>query len=224
MIWQNGCWLSPLLQSSCIKNSDSVAALKLLTLTTGCCRESIRWKNVLQQGYHRPKGSGKKSRKRHIGVKALSSEYVKPGQILALQRRYVAHNPNVTRKRHFKIYPGENVAVDRKTSLYSTAWGRVKMTHDIFRNIFIMNVLPEVREELLPYDLWRYRLEKVRSMEENRNICWLRTKAGTIFPKPLVNPPTKQPPSARPKHIPDVWENWCLPDSKLRDIGYPIAR
>lgn len=192
-------------------------------LEYGFQRSSLRWKNVLRQAYHRRKQS--KRQKRQLGLKALVNEYVRPQQLLVFQRRYIAENlRNVTRRRHFKYYPGENVRVDKRTSLYSTTWGRVKITHDIVRQVFIINVLPEVREELQRYDLWRYRLERVRSMEENRNICWLRTKAGTIFPKPVLNPPRKPPPSPHRQRMPDPWENNALPDSRLRDLGYPLQR
>lgn len=184
---------------------------------------SVRWKTVSVQPYVMRKGRTRKEKK-HIGIKACPVEYVRPGQILAKQRKFVAWNPNVTRKRHFKYYPGENVKLDRFTSLYSTQWGRVKYTYDVSRNVTIINVLPEVREDIQAWDLWRYRLEHVRSMEENRNLCWLRTKAGTIFPKTLINPPRKPPPSKHKKWVPDVWENQAMPDSKLRLMGYPLHK
>lgn len=183
----------------------------------------IRWKTVSIQPY-RVKGSRIKHNKKHIGIKVVCGEYVRPGQMLVKQRRQIAFNLHLTRRRHFKHYPGENVHVDRLTSLYSTAWGRVKYTHDVTRNCIIANVLPEVREDIQMYDLWRYRMEHVRSMEENRNICWLRTKAGTIFPKRVINPPRKPPPSKHKKRVPDMWENPAMPDSKLRLMGYPVWR
>lgn len=181
---------------------------------------SVRWKTVSVQPYVLRKG--RTLNHKHIGIRAVPAEYVLPGQLIVRQRRYVAWNPNVTRKRHFKHYPGENIRVDRMTNLYSTTWGRVKYTHDVSRNALIANVLPEVREDIQHYDLWRYRMEHVRSMEENRNTCWLRTKVGTIFPKSVINPPRKPPPSNIRRWVPDVWENQALPDSKLRLMGYPI--
>lgn len=167
---------------------------------------------------------GRTRNHKHIGIKAVAGEYVRPGQIIVRQRRFVAWNLNLTRRRHFKHYPGENIRVDRMTNLYSTTWGRVKYTHDVSRNVIISNVLPEVREDIQSYDLWRYRTEHVRSMEENRSLCWLRTKAGTIFPKRVINPPRKPPPPKHKTWIPHVWENQAFPDSKLRLMGYPIQR
>lgn len=146
-------------------------------------------------------------------MKRLSAEYVWPGVVLVKQRKIVAFGVETKRRnRHFKIYPGENVKVTKTTNLVALAHGRVKYTHDVSRDVLVVNVLPERREELLREDLWRYRTEHVRSMEENRHICFLRMKAVRMFGKPLVNPPTKPP--LRPHHFTkqDIWENPTLPD------------
>eukprot|EP00392_Amoebophrya_sp_AT5.2_P015700 g15916.t1 len=80
----------------------------------------------------------------HVGIRALSAEYVETGRTVVKQRKYIAKNPNVHRRqKHFKLYPGENVAVDKDTSLIAMCSGRVKFTHDTVRDVKIANVLPE---------------------------------------------------------------------------------
>merc|ERR1719476_687747 len=111
-----------------------------------------------------------------IGVKALTSEYCETGRVICKQRKFIAKNPKVTRNRHFKLYPGVNVKVMKNTSLQAACSGRVKMTHDVVRDVMIMNILPEPREELLRDEMWRYRTEHVDSLEENKILCHLRTK------------------------------------------------
>lgn len=115
-----------------------------------------------------------------------------------------------------KYYPGENVRVTKSTCLVAMSYGRVKYTQDLRRNVLIVNVLPEPREELLVDDLWRYRTENVLSMEENHQVCCLRTKSSRHVTKPLVNPPMKP---TRVSHRQDrwtVWENEMLPDAEFR--------
>ncbi|KAF8822864.1 hypothetical protein IE077_004369 [Cardiosporidium cionae] len=175
-----------------------------------------RFKMTKVQAYRRSARASPchQSVKAHIGVKRLSAEYVQRNQLLVKQRKNIAFNPAVTRLRHFKIYPGENVKVLKNTSLAATCDGRVKFSFNPFTKIKFVNILPEKREELLPEDLWRYRTEHTRSMEENRHLCFLRTKATPVFPKPLVNPPTKPPPRPRFLGRWDEWENPSLPDSR----------
>jgi len=148
---------------------------------------------------------------------------VGPRAMLVQQRKFVSPNyPIATRRRQHKYYPGENVRAARFTSLLSTCWGRVKITHDITRDVMVMNVLPEPREELLVEDLWRYRMEHVRSMEENHHICQLRMKAAVAFPKSLVNAPKKPPPRRvffSNKY--DEWENPGLPDREFPSYDLP---
>ncbi|PHJ17600.1 mitochondrial ribosomal protein l27 [Cystoisospora suis] len=180
-----------------------------------CLLSAVRTKMVKSASYRRPSRASPtgQARKPHIGVKRLSAEYVWPGVVLVKQRKIIAFNVETKRRnRHFKIYPGENVKVTKTTNLVALAHGRVKYTHDVSRDVLVVNVLPERREELLREDLWRYRTEHVRSMEENRHICFLRMKAVRMFGKPLVNPPTKPP--LRPHHFTkqDIWENPTLPD------------
>lgn len=147
-------------------------------------------------------------------MRRLSAEYVTPGCLLVKQRRYIAWGfEHKRRLRHRKMYPGMNVGVTKNSSLVSLAYGRVKYTHDVNRDVLVVNVLPERREELLREDLWRYRTEHVASMEENRHVCCLRSKETKVFVKKLVNPPMK--PLPRPKFLSrfDTWENPTLPDA-----------
>ncbi|KAL8269550.1 hypothetical protein Esti_006516 [Eimeria stiedai] len=181
-----------------------------------CNRQSVRFKMVKASAYRRrsrasPTGQ---SQKAHVGPRRLSSEYVTPGVVLVKQRRYIAWGfESKRRNRHRKMYPGENVGVSKDSSLVALAHGRVKFTHDVARDVLLCNVLPEPREELLREDLWRYRTEHVASKEENRHVCHLRMKATRVFPRPLVNPPTK--PLPRPKWLSafDSWQNPTLPDA-----------
>ncbi|KAF4675778.1 hypothetical protein FOL46_000105 [Perkinsus olseni] len=154
----------------------------------------IRCKVTKQQAYDKPADTSPFTRrfsdKPHIGMKALSSEYVEASRIIAKQRHYISKNPGSTRKRNFKFYPGENVVVTKTTSLKAAVSGRVKYTYDPEKERFYANVLPEPREELLREDLWRYRTEFVTSVEDNKLLVQLRQKAyWHIFPRPLVNPP-----------------------------------
>ncbi|KEP66099.1 UNVERIFIED_CONTAM: hypothetical protein HHA_263110 [Hammondia hammondi] len=174
-----------------------------------------RTKMVKSASYRRPSRASPtgQARKPHIGVRRLAAEYVWPGVVLVKQRKVIAFNVETKRRnRHFKLYPGENVKVSKVTNLVALCHGRVKFTHDVSRDVLVVNVLPERREELLREDLWRYRTEHVRSMEENRHICFLRRKAVRMFGKELVNPPTKPP--LRPFYFTkrDMWENPALPD------------
>ncbi|CDI79434.1 hypothetical protein, conserved [Eimeria acervulina] len=184
--------------------------------SSGYLRQSVRFKMVKSSAYHRrsrasPTGQ---SQKAHLGVRRLSAEFVSPGCLLVKQRRYIAWGfESKRRKRHQKIYPGENVGVAKDSSLVALVHGRVKYTHEVSRQLLLCNVLPEPREELLRSDLWRYRTEHVQSKEENRHICHLRRKAIPSFPKPLINPPTK--PLPRPKYLSrkDAWQSPTLPDA-----------
>ncbi|KAL8444507.1 hypothetical protein Emed_006204 [Eimeria media] len=179
-------------------------------------RQSVRFKMVKSSAYRRrsrasPTGQTQKA---HVGPRRLSAEYVTPGVVLVKQRRYIAWGfESKRRNRHKKMYPGENVGVSKDSSLVALVHGRVKFTHDVARDVLLCNVLPEPREELLREDLWRYRTEHVASKEENRHVCHLRMKATRVFPKPLVNPPTK--PLPRPKWLSafDSWQNPTLPDA-----------
>lgn len=153
-----------------------------------------RWKQTKVQSYSKPDRSFPHSQhfvdKAHIGVRALSAEYVEASRVLVKQRKYISKNPFVTRHRHFKLYPGENVRVTKNTSLVAAVSGRVKFTHDVRRDVVLVNVLPEPREELLREDLWRYRTEHFDSMEMNKRICMLRQKSlVSIQTRPLINPP-----------------------------------
>eukprot|EP00916_Digyalum_oweni_P008702 GHVL01014519.1.p1 GENE.GHVL01014519.1~~GHVL01014519.1.p1 ORF type:complete len:264 (+),score=17.27 GHVL01014519.1:60-851(+) len=150
----------------------------------------IRTKMVRRQSYvvdsrASPHGQNIKP---HLGIKVTSANYISRGQTIVKQRRYYTRNPFVTRNRHFKIYPGENVVVVRNTSLVSTCAGRVKYTHHIGRDLKIINVIPQARDELLREDAWRYRTEHVTCMEENRQLIYLRMKDHFLFPLPPVNP------------------------------------
>lgn len=181
------------------------------------CLIGVRYKTVKVSAYTRPSRASPtgQTKKAHIGIKRLAAEYVRNGEILVKQRKYTAHNPAVTRNRHFKIYPGENVAVSTKsTSLYSLACGRVKYTHDVYRNIKIVNVLPEPPDELQRSDLWRYRTEHVTSFQDNCALIWRRVKSAHYLYKPqlLVNPPRKPYPRAKFLSKFDSWQNPTLPN------------
>jgi len=162
----------------------------------------------------------------HIGIRALSAEYVETGRTVVKQRKYIAKNPNVTRGKHFKLYPGENVFVDKDTSLIAMCSGRVKFTHDVVRDVKIANVLPEAREELLEDDLWRYRTEHVSSMEENKRVCALRQKALPVFAKDWVQPPPGLRPMAdRITKRRASWFNTSVQDPmEFVEHAYPICK
>eukprot|EP01066_Platyproteum_vivax_P002582 Platyproteum_vivax@DN13168_c0_g1_i1.p1 len=157
-----------------------------------CCGvlSQIRNKMTRVQAYDMPGRSGPtgQARKAHIGVKVLSSNFVNAGAIVVKQRKYVSRNVAVTRNRNFKLYPGENIKVVKDTSLVSTVAGRVKYTHHVGKDVLIANVIPDLRDELLEEDRWRYRTEHVASMEENRQLIFLRQKSHILWPIPLVNP------------------------------------
>ena len=131
-----------------------------------------RDKHTKVSAYRRASRSGVFTRaynhRAHIGIRATCAEYVETGRTIVKQRKFIAKNPAVTTNKHFKLYPGENVKVVKDTSLVAVCSGRVKYTHDVVRNVKIANVMPESREELKEEDLWRYRTEHVRSMEENK--------------------------------------------------------
>ena len=171
----------------------SISPFRLLSPTTHLAIQS-RSKMVRCQAYQRPGTSapyGQSPEDRaHLGVRALAAEYVEAGQLLVKQRRYLSKNISVTRRKHFKYYPGQNVRVRWTTSLATTTAGRVKFTHDVHRDVIFVNVLPEPREELLRSELWRYRTEHVTDGLHNQELCLLRSKALPHFPRPLVNPPT----------------------------------
>lgn len=177
-----------------------------------------RGKQTKVQSYSKPDRSFPHSQhfvdKAHIGVKALSAEYVEASRVLVKQRKYLSKNPFVTRHRHFKMYPGENVRVTKNTSLVASVSGRVKLTHDVKRDVMIVNVLPEPREELLKEDLYRYRTEHTESKEHNRRLCLLRQKMLPAFPRPLVNPPIGPRPTPQ-KISKDGSDHWNA--STLRD-------
>ncbi|CAE8641087.1 unnamed protein product, partial [Polarella glacialis] len=180
---------------------------------------SVRFKQTKRASYHKPPRASPCSQpmpqKAHIGIKALPAEYCEAGRLICKQRKYIAKNPYVTRKRHFKLYPGVNVKVMKNTSLQAAVSGRVKMTHDVRRGILIMNVLAEPREELQRDDLWRYRTEHVEDLEENRVLCSLRTKAFHVFGKEggWVNQPTgPKPMKCRISHHNDSWNNPTVRD------------
>jgi len=180
---------------------------------------AVRFKQTKRQSYHKPARASPCSQpmpqKAHIGVKALPAEYCEAGRVICKQRKYIAKNPFVTRKRHFKIYPGVNIKVMKSTSLQAAVSGRVKMTHDVKRGLMIMNVLAEPREELLRDDLWRYRTEHVESIEENRVLCSMRTKAFHVFGKEngWINQPTgPKPMRCRISHHNDLWNNPTVRD------------
>jgi ribosomal protein L27 len=161
----------------------------------GFLETARRFKQTKVQSYSKPDRSFPHSQhyvdKAHIGIRALSSEYVEASRILVKQRKYISKNPFVTRHRHFKLYPGENVRVTKNTSLVAMVSGRVKYTHDLKRDVMVVNVLPEPREELAADDLWRYRTEHVTDITHNKALCMLRQKYLPWFPtSSLRNPPT----------------------------------
>lgn len=164
--------------------------------------------------------------KAHIGVKALPAEYVEAGRMICKQRKYIAKNPMVTRKRHFKLYPGVNVKVMKSTSLQAAVSGRVKMTHDIERDVLVMNVLPEPREELMRDELWRYRTEHVTSLEENKYLCYLRSKALPVFGKEWINQTVgPKPMRVRISKRNDSWNNPNVQDPlEIEPFAYPMPR
>jgi ribosomal protein L27 len=163
-----------------------------------------------------------------IGIKATPAEYVEVGRMICKQRRFIAKNPNVTRRRHYKIYPGINVSVLKSTSLTAAVSGRIKMTHDVERDVQIMNVLPEPREELLRDDLWRYRTEHVKCMQENQYLCHLRTRALPVFGKEggFLNPPVGvKPMRVRISQRHDTWNNPGVQDPmEVEPFAYPLPR
>lgn len=193
---------------------------------------AVRMKQTKRQAYHKaPRASPCGQRmpnKAHIGVKALSAEYVEAGRMICKQRKFIAKNPKVTRNRHFKLYPGVNVMVMKSTSLQAAVSGRVKMTHDIRRDVLVMNVLPEPREELLREDLWRYRTEHVECMEENKLICSLRAKALPVFGKEggWINQPVgPKPMKVRISKRNDHWNNPNVQDPlEMEPFAYPLPR
>lgn len=188
----------------------------------------VRWKQTKVQSYSKPDRSFPHSQhfvdKAHIGVKALSAEYVEASRVLVKQRKYLSKNPFVTRHRHFKMYPGENVRVSKNTSLVAAVSGRVKFTHDVKRDVMIVNVLPEPREELLKDDLYRYRTEHTEGTEHNRRLCMLRQKMLPAFPRPLVNPPVgpRPAPQKMAKDSSDHWNAVTLRDP-LSVEPFPFA-
>lgn len=193
---------------------------------------AVRGKQTKRQAYHKPARASpcgqRMPNKAHVGIKAVSAEYVEAGRMICKQRRYIAKNPNVTRRRHFKTYPGINVKVAKSTSLIAQVSGRIKMTHDVERDVLIMNILPEPREELIREELWRYRTEHVKCMEENQYVCHLRTKALPVFGKEggWVNPPTGVKPmrvGISKRH--DHWNNPCIKDPlEIEPFAYPMSR
>lgn len=193
---------------------------------------AVRWKQVKVQSYWKPpraKPCGQRiPKKPHVGPKALPGEYTEIGRVICKQRRYLAKNPHVTRKRHFKYYPGVNVNVMHNSSLQAACSGRIKMTHDVSRKVMVMNVLAEPREEFLQEDMWRYRTEHVGSMEENRELCALRAKAFPIFGKEggWVNQPIgPKPMSARISKNNDRWNNTLVRDPlEMEPFCYPLNR
>jgi ribosomal protein L27 len=191
-------------------------------------QSTIRLKQTKVQSYSKPDRSFPHSQhfvdKAHIGVKALSAEYVESSRVLVKQRKYLSKNPFVTRHRHFKMYPGENVRVTKNTSLVAAVSGRVKFTHDVKRDVMVVNVLPEPREELLPEDLYRYRTEHTEGTEHNRKLCMMRQKMLPAFPRPLINPPTGPRPAPQKisKDSSDHWNTTTLRDP-LSIEPFPFA-
>jgi len=196
---------------------------------------ATRGKQTKRQSYTKPKRASpcgqRMPNKAHIGVKALSAEYCEAGRVICKQRKFIAKNPLVTRNRHFKIYPGVNVYVMKNTSLQAAVSGRVKMTHDVERDVKVMNILPEPREELLREDLWRYRTEHVASVEENRVLCHLRSKALFVYGKDAkeggwINPPVGlKPMKVRISHGKDRWNNPSVQDPlEVEPFAYPLPR
>eukprot|EP00922_Rhytidocystis_sp_ex-Travisia-forbesii_P037986 GHVS01056559.1.p1 GENE.GHVS01056559.1~~GHVS01056559.1.p1 ORF type:complete len:251 (-),score=37.55 GHVS01056559.1:319-1071(-) len=207
-----------------IVSSDSFLTTKTTTspsTSSSSCYyllQSFRSKMTKSQAYRKSSTASPHGRSYapHIGIKRLSAEMVNPNQMLVKQRKVIPFNPTPTKFRHFKIYPGDNTTVTKNTSIISTALGRVKYTHDITRDVLLVNVLSEKREELLKEELWRYRTEHVRSVEENRHVCMLRTKCTFAFPKELINQPTKPPPRRQRFSRFDQWENPALPNADER--------
>ncbi|KAF8817731.1 hypothetical protein IE077_004517 [Cardiosporidium cionae] len=197
-------------------SGDPFASRCLLPVTPLQCRTKM----VKVTAYHRKARSYpfNQTRKPHIGIKKLSGEFVHSGYLLVKQRKFIAWNPHVTRHRHFKYYPGENVGVIKSTSLVALCSGRVKFTHDVSRDVRMVNVLPEVPDLLLKEDCWRYRTEHVASMEENKHLCYLRTKASPWVEPSLVQAPTKAPPRNRNIASHDAWEHPLLPNSNYHKL------
>ena len=197
--------------------------------STSFLKLSRRFKQTKVQSYSKPDRSFPHSQhyvdKAHIGIRALSSEYVEASRILVKQRKYISKNPFVTRHRHFKLYPGENVRVAKNTSLVAAVSGRVKFTHDLKREVMVVNVLPEPRDELLADELWRYRTEHVLDSTHNRKLCLLRQKMLPWFPSSsLSNPPTgpRPLPSKISKDGSDHWNSVTLRDP-LSVEPFPFA-
>jgi len=192
---------------------------------------ALRRKQTKRASYHKPARASpcgqSMVKKGHIGVKALPAEYVEAGRIICKQRKFIAKNPGVTRRRQFKYYPGEGVGVrPRSTSLQARVSGRIKMTHDVLRDVMIMNVLPEPREELLRDEMWRYRTEHVEMMEENKYLVSLRQKALPAFGKEWVNAPTGPKPMRTGIAVKtDSWKNPAVKDPlELEPFAYPMTR
>ena len=146
--------------------------------------------------------------------------------MLVKQRKYISKNPFVTRHRHFKLYPGENVRVTKNTSLVAEVSGRIKFTHDVNRDVVVVNVLPEPREELLREELWRYRTEHVQGPEHNKYLCMLRQKMLPAHPRQLVNAPTG--PRPLPKKLSrdgsEHWNSATLRDPlKIEPFPFPLS-
>jgi ribosomal protein L27 len=178
-----------------------------------------RYKQTKVQSYSKPDRSFPHSQhyvdKAHIGIRALSSEYIEAARVLVKQRKYISKNPFVTRHRHFKLYPGENVRVMKNTSLVAMVSGRVKFTHDLKRDVMVVNVLPEPREELLADDLWRYRTEHVLDTTHNKKLCSLRQKYLSWFPNSSLQNPPDGPRPLPTKISKDGSEHWN--STTLRD-------
>ncbi|CAG9479150.1 mitochondrial ribosomal protein L27 precursor, putative [Plasmodium vivax] len=169
-----------------------------------------RFKMVKTSSYRRksrssPNGQGQKAK---IGIKRLSAEYVKTGQLLVKQRKIIAFNfEKKTRRRNFKYYPGEHVKVTKNTSLVALTNGRVKYTFHCLQNVLIVNVLPEELDELREEDLYRYRTEHVKSFEENRSLVYLRMKHVVSFP------PSKRTQFRRPPLRPQFLAKYDVDDN-----------
>ncbi|KAF4670387.1 hypothetical protein FOL47_002064 [Perkinsus chesapeaki] len=160
--------------------------------------EQMRWKVTKQQAYDKPADTSPFTRrfadKPHIGMKALSSEYVEASRIIVIGMGGTEDKAGQLTEFVIliaeRIVIWENVVVTKTTSLKAAVSGRVKYTYDPEKERFYANVLPEPREELLRDDLWRYRTEFITSVEDNKLLIQLRQKAyWHIFPRPLVNPP-----------------------------------
>ncbi|EUD65611.1 hypothetical protein C922_03857 [Plasmodium inui San Antonio 1] len=177
---------------------------------TNCLYIFKRFKMVKTSSYRRksrssPNGQGQKAK---IGIKRLSAEYVKTGQLLVKQRKIIAFNfERKTRRRNFKYYPGEHVKVTKNTSLVALTNGRVKYTFHTVQNVLIVNVLPEELGELREEDLYRYRTEHVRSFEENRSLVYLRMKHVVSFP------PSKQTQFRKPPLRPQFLAKYDIEDN-----------